>query len=211
MMSTRGRVWPSVTLNGVAVVCARAGDRDELTVVEQADANQAGLRRDEGLDIGGVALGDGAGAVDVVVGDDQHAAALRPLVGGDADGVVDVERTVGAEGRRRSHRAGEHDRLVALDDEVEEVGGLLHRVGAVGDGNAVDVGLRQQAVDLARQLHPQLVVHVDDPAPENDAAQTRADRTAAVRTSGDHVLTASCFSITSWPRRGCRRARSRYR
>jgi hypothetical protein len=34
---------------------------------------------------------------------------------------------------------------------------------------------------------------LDDPAPENDAAQTRADRTSAVRTSGDHVLTASCF------------------
>ena len=152
MTSTRGSVWPSVTVNGVAVVCARAGDRDELAIVEQADADQAGFRRHERLDVGGVTLGDGPGAVDVVVGDHEHAASLRPRIARDADGVVDVQRPVGAERGRRPHRAGQHDRLVALDDEVEEVRRLLHRVGAVRDRDAVDVRLREQLVHAFASL-----------------------------------------------------------
>ncbi len=139
----------------------RAGGRsDEGPIVEQAHADEAGFGRDEGLHVGGVALGDGPGAVDVVVGDDQHAASLGLRIGRDADGVVDVQRPVGAERRRRPHRAGEHDRLVGLHDQVEEVGGLFHRVGAVRDGHAVDIRLGGQLVHFGGELDPHLVVHV---------------------------------------------------
>ena len=53
-----------------------------------------------------------------------------------------------------------HSGLVALDGEVEEVGGLFHGVGAVGDDDTVHVILGQQLVDPLGQLEPHLVVHV---------------------------------------------------
>ena len=105
-------------------------------------------------------LGHRARIVDIVVGDHQHAAPFRPRIGRHADRVVDVQRAIGAERRGRSHRTSEDHRLVALDDEVEEVRGFLHRIGAVRDRDAVDVRCRQQAIDFGRQRHPQLVVHV---------------------------------------------------
>ena len=99
-----------------------------------------------------MALGDRARAVDVVVGDDEHAASLRPRIRRDADRVVDVQRPVGADRRRRPHRADEDDRLVALHDEIEEVRRFLHRVGAVRDRDAVDIGLREQPLTSAASL-----------------------------------------------------------
>ena len=41
----------------------------------------------------------------------------------------------------------------------QKISGLLHRVGAVGDDDAVHVVLREQFVDALGQLEPDLVVH----------------------------------------------------
>ena len=65
-----------------------------------------------------------------------------PGVGGGGHRVVQVARAVGADRRGRPHRADQHHRLVALDHQVQEVRGLLHGVGAVGDDDAVDVVAR---------------------------------------------------------------------
>ena len=132
----------------------------ELPVVEEAHADQPDFGRHERLDVSRVAFGNGPRAVDIVVGDDEHSAPLRPRIRGHAHGVVDVQRTVRTERRGRPHRAGEDDRLVGLDDEIEEIRCLLHRIGAVRDGDAVDVRLSRQAVHFGGQLDPQLVVHV---------------------------------------------------
>ena len=66
----------------------------------------------------------------------------------------------GADGVGRAHRPDQHHRLVALHDQVQEVGGLFHRVGAVGDDDAVDVLGLQEDVHAVGQLEPDLIVHV---------------------------------------------------
>ena len=79
--------------------------------------------------------------MNLVVGDDEHAAATGVGMSGDGDGVVEIHRAVGADFRGRAHRADEDDRFGAGDDEIQEVAGLLHRVGAVRDDDGGDVGV----------------------------------------------------------------------
>ena len=62
----------------------------------ERDADEAALGRHEGLDVRGVRLGDGARAVDVVVRDDQDAAALRLRVSGHRYRVVQGQPAVEA-------------------------------------------------------------------------------------------------------------------
>ena len=50
--------------------------------------------------------------------------------------VDDVLRPVGKQRRRRPHRRRQHDRLVRRQHALQQVGGLLERVGAVGDDDA---------------------------------------------------------------------------
>ena len=47
-----------------------------------------------------------------------------------------------------------------MGDEAQEVAGLLHRVGAVGDHHGVHVFLCQHFVQTLGELEPDLVVHV---------------------------------------------------
>ena len=56
-----------------------------------------------------------------------------------------VLRPVGLARRRRPHRRGEHDRLRRREDALEEVRGLLERVGAVGDDDRRDLVAREVA------------------------------------------------------------------
>ena len=96
-----------------------------VVVAVARDADQAAHRRQERLDRRRARLRQRVRGMDPVVHDDHDAAALRGRIDGDADRVVEVQRAVGADGRRRAHRADQHDGLVALDDEVQEERRLL--------------------------------------------------------------------------------------
>ena len=105
-------------------------------------------------------LVDVAARVDLVVHDGHDAAALRGRVGGDGDGVVEVQRAVRALRGGGAHRADEDDGLVALQDEAEEEPRLLERVRPVRHDDAVHVGLREELVRAPGELAPHDVVHV---------------------------------------------------
>ena len=55
---------------------------------------------------------------------------------------------------------GQHDGLLRLDDQVQEIARFLDRVGAVRDDNAIHVRHRGELVDAAGQLQPDFIVHV---------------------------------------------------
>jgi hypothetical protein len=88
----------------------------------------------EGVETLRVALADLGGCMNRLAHDDEDAAAARVLVPGDAHGGRQIRRSVPAGIGERPHRAAEDDRLVALEGEVEEVGGLLQRVRPVPPG-----------------------------------------------------------------------------
>ena len=132
----------------------------ELGVPVRHGADEAPERREERLHGRRARLGERGRAVDPVVDDDEHAASGRVLVRRHRHRVVEVERAVGRQGRRGAHRRGQDDGLARLGHEVEEVRRLLDRVGAVRDDDAVHVLHRGELVDAARELEPDLVVHV---------------------------------------------------
>ena len=67
-----------------------------------------------------------------------------------------------------------HDRLVGLEHEIEEIGRLFERIGAVGDDDAVGFVLIEDRMDLAHQIEP---IGVDQrlarQATERDLLHTR--------------------------------------
>ena len=82
------------------------------------EAGETALAAVEGTELGGVSLGDFAGAVDFVIGDDEHAAAAGGGRGGDGDRVEQIHRAIGAHGGGGAHGADEDDRFGGADDEV---------------------------------------------------------------------------------------------
>ncbi len=140
------------------VQASRAALIVDLAVVDVAKRTEVGGGK--GLHASGVGLGDVAGIQHGIVHGDHDATAFGGGIGGGDHGVVKVHRAVGAHGGGGAHGADQYHRLVALDGEVEEVGGLFHGVGAVGDDDAIHIILGQQLVDPLGQLQPHLVVHV---------------------------------------------------
>ncbi len=120
----------------------------------------AELRRAERVERDGVGLGDVARRVDPVVHAHHDAATHGLATGGERHGVVEVHRAVGRDRRRRPHGPHQHDRLGALDHEVEEVRRLLQRVGAVGDHDAGHVVAGEQLVDPPGEGQPVRRRHV---------------------------------------------------
>ena len=82
------------------------------------EAGETALAAVEGAELGGVSLGDFAGAVDFVVGDDEDAPTTGCGGGGDGDRVEQIHRAIGAHGRGRAHGADQDDRFGGTDDEV---------------------------------------------------------------------------------------------
>jgi hypothetical protein len=77
---------------------------------------------------------------DAVVHHDEHTLAARVRAGSHAHGGDQVRRSVPARIGDCPHRAHQHDGLVGEEQQVEQVGRLLDRVGAMRDDQAVDVG-----------------------------------------------------------------------
>jgi hypothetical protein len=74
--------------------------------------------------------------------------------------ISDVLRPVGCVGAGRSHRTGQHHRFARRQNRLQEIGGFLHRVSAVGDHHALHIGLRQPVRAAFGELPPDLEVHV---------------------------------------------------
>src|SRR5262249_56027941 len=68
-----------------------------------------------------------------------------------------MEMAGGADGGGWPHRADEHDGLVGLERQVEEIGGLFQRVGAVGDDDAVSFAIIEDRMDLSHEIQPVLI------------------------------------------------------
>ena len=96
------------------------------------EAGEAPVRALEGPDLGRVGLGYLAGEVDLVVCDDKHAAARGPGMRRGRDCIIEVHGAVRAHGGGGPHGPDKHDRLLAADDEIQKIRGLLHGVGPVG-------------------------------------------------------------------------------
>jgi hypothetical protein len=79
---------------------------------------------------------------------------------GHRDGVGEVLRAVGQARGRRPHRRREDDRLGRREHALQEVRGLLERVGAVGDDDRRDLGPREVAGDAPGKRAPGGEVHV---------------------------------------------------
>ena len=93
--------------------------------------------------------------------------------GGDAHGVDQVLRAVPSEVAGGAHRAGEHDRLLRRHRARDQVRGLLERVGAVRQHDAVDVGLGEQLEQPRAQRPLPLDGHV---RPRDSAPTARRAR-----------------------------------
>ena len=119
---------------------------------------RAEVRRLEGLHGGGIGLGDVARVQHGVVHRHQHPAVGRLRICRRHHRIIQVERAIGAHRRRRPHRPDKHHRLVALHRQIEEIGRLFQRIGAVGDDEAV--GFAAVGVNFLRQRQPDLIVHV---------------------------------------------------
>ena len=116
------------------------------------------VNRLEGRYIGGVGFGDITAIKHGVVHHYQYATISGGFISCGHYRVIQVEWTVCAHGRGRAHCADHHHRFVAFHRQVEEVSGFFHRVGTVGNDEAV--GFIAVGVNFFRQCQPDIIVHV---------------------------------------------------
>ncbi|MCY1365044.1 hypothetical protein D9M69_518750 [compost metagenome] len=121
-------------------------------------ADRPRVARREGIEAVGVHLLHIEAAVDRARAHHRHTVRVRRR--SHSERVAHVLRTVGRQGRGRTHRAGQHHRLGRREHGVQEEGGLFQRVGAVGDHDAGHVRLRQPVCAARGQLAPGVGVHV---------------------------------------------------
>ena len=79
--------------------------------------------------------------MDLVVERDQHAEPTRHRRRSRADGAEQVHAGIAAQGARGPLGPDHHHRLVGLERQMQEIGGLLQRRGAVRDHEAGDLRL----------------------------------------------------------------------
>ncbi|MNC44385.1 hypothetical protein D3C75_932890 [compost metagenome] len=72
--------------------------------------------------------------------------------------VIQVKWAIGTHGRCRAHRPHDHNRLIAFDGEIQEIGGLLQRVGTVSDHETIGFGTVR--INFLDQLEPDFVIHI---------------------------------------------------
>ncbi len=129
----------------------------ENVAVSVGKAERSEIARLKRFDPIGRVLGDVATTENGIVHDHKTAPPSRLRVGSHAHGIQHVQIPVGAQSRRRSHGAHKHDGLVGLESEIEEVGRLFQRVGAVGNDDAVGLIVGKDGFDLSNQFQPILV------------------------------------------------------
>ena len=137
-MSTRGRSAEPGNLElGVGRMTARGAPVD-LHAVAIDVAEHAEIGRVERLQAVGRRLGDLARRLDLVVERNEHAEPARGRRRGRTDGAEQVHAGIAAQGAG-GPLGSDHDHgLVGLERQMQEVGGLLQRRGAVRDDEARD-------------------------------------------------------------------------
>ena len=84
----------------------------------------------------------------------------RPGRACDEQSIEQVLRAVGLKRCGRAHRRDQHDRLGRRKHALQEIGGLLQRVGAVRDHDAANLRPRQVSIDRDHELAPDREAHV---------------------------------------------------
>ena len=133
---------------------------DEVVVARSDEAEGAEFRRHEGRDVRRIGLRRVARAVNHVIHGDQNAAALRLRIRRELHGVQEIDRAVSRNGGSRTHGADNHDRLIAVNREVQEVSGFFQRIRAVRNHDSGHVRIGEQLVAALGKLQPDLVRHV---------------------------------------------------
>ena len=77
--------------------------------------------------------------MDDAVHDDDDAAVAKGGIRSGLHGFQEIQRTVGTDSRRRPHGSGEDDGFTSVNRKIEIVRRFLHRIGTMGDDDAVDV------------------------------------------------------------------------
>lgn len=99
-------------------------------------AQEPHLGRLERIQRIGISLGNIISRRDAVIHHHQRAPIASLGTSCDGDGLEEIIGAISGEGGGGPHGTDNDDRLVAVDGGVEEEGGFLERVGAVGDDRA---------------------------------------------------------------------------
>jgi hypothetical protein len=124
------------------------------------EAGESTVRRAKRAQLRGVGFGHFAREMHFVVGHHQHAPAGTRGMSGDGNGVIQIHRAVCTDRGCWPHGANEDHRLGRLDYEIQEKRGFLHRIGAVRDHGAGNVGTIDCCLHALGELEPGGVVHV---------------------------------------------------
>jgi len=117
-MSTRGSGGAAGSFSPEALTAAAGCRKRTDAGVDIADGSR--IRRAEGIDAGGVGLLHPPRTVNDVVEHHQHAAAARLRRGGDLHRLIEIGGAIGADRRRRAHRADQHHRHVGGKNRLQE-------------------------------------------------------------------------------------------
>ena len=90
----------------------------------------------------------------------RHTVSFRRQVHGCADTVVEVGRPVSKGSRRGAHGPNKDYRLVRVDRQRKEAGGILHSISAVRNQHTVIPLPVQKVVHTLGELQPYLIVHI---------------------------------------------------
>ena len=118
-MSTRGSDSRFRTSNSVArrVLAHRRVVVNDFAIAI-GETERAQVARLKGFDAVGGGLRDVAAIENRIVHHQQAAAAIGTRIGGDFDGVDQIQITVRADRRRRAHGTDHHHRLIGLEHEI---------------------------------------------------------------------------------------------
>ena len=95
--------------------------------------------------------------MDLAIHHHQHAVATGFRTQSHLHRLEQIERTIGTEGRGRSHRPHQNHRPGIINEQLQQPGGLLQGVGAMGDHHTRQLGVRREDSTNARhQRSPML-------------------------------------------------------
>ena len=110
----------------------------------------------EGIGADGARLARIARGDHVVAHHQQHATSARLRIARHAHRIGEIAQAVAAHGIGGPHRAHHHQRLGGRQGLVEQEGGFLRRIGAVGDDHAVHRRIGDRGGDVRMQPRPDL-------------------------------------------------------
>ena len=96
-------------------------------------------------------LGDPLSGMDLAIHHHQHAVAAGFATQGHLHRLQQIQRAIGTEGRGWPHRPHQHHRPGIADQQLQQPGGFLQRVGAVGDHHAGQIRIYREGITNAFQ------------------------------------------------------------